>query len=137
MARLARSVAIFVAALSTLSGKALAAAPVSTSAHIHERVESLSATMDMVWVLIAATLVMMMQIGFMMLEAGSVRTKNAISVAQKNMLDFAFATIAFATLGFGIAFGTASGWLPIGSDPNLRRRSHRTRHRTRCRRTPW
>jgi Amt family ammonium transporter len=119
MALFARSAAIFVAALSALGVEALAAAPESTSAHIHERIESLSATMDMVWVLIAATLVMMMQIGFMMLEAGSVRTKNAISVAQKNLLDFAFATVAFATIGFGIAFGAASGWFPVGSDPDL------------------
>lgn len=110
---------IFLVAFASIPGKAFAASAVGTSAHIHERVESLSATMDMLWVLVAATLVMMMQIGFMMIEAGTVRTKNAISVAQKNMLDFAFSTVAFAVIGFGLAFGTSTGWLPIGSDGDL------------------
>lgn len=75
----------------------------------------LTAALDMIWVLVAAALVLMMQIGFMLLEAGAVRTKNAISVAQKNLLDFAFAVIAFSLLGFGIAFGSSSGVWPFGS----------------------
>ena len=85
----------------------------------HSSLESLTATVDTFWVLTAATLVLMMQIGFMLLEAGSVRTKNAISVAQKNMLDFCFSTIAFTLVGFGVAFGAASTWLPIGTDGGM------------------
>lgn len=75
-------------------------------------------TISMVWVLMAATLVLLMQIGFMLLEAGSVRTKNSINVAQKNMLDFAFATIGFAFIGFMFAFAR-SGPFPIGWDYNF------------------
>ncbi len=94
-----------------LSGASVAA--------MEAKVQSLTAAVDTMWVLVAATLVLIMQIGFMLLEAGSVRTKNAISVAQKNLLDFAFATLAFAMLGFGLAFGASSSWLPIGSDRGL------------------
>ncbi|BBC73963.1 diguanylate cyclase [Altererythrobacter sp. B11] len=103
---------------------ALAASAAATGAHTHDRVDSLSATMDMMWVIVAATLVMMMQIGFMMIEAGTVRTKNAISVAQKNMLDFAFSTVAFGAVGFGLAFGASRFWLPIGGDSELFFLSH-------------
>ncbi len=109
-------------ALSAVQGGAANAAAPSQAAEglapqtLAHQYQSLTAAIDMVWVLVAAALVLMMQIGFMLLEAGSVRTKNAISVAQKNLLDFAFATISFAVLGFGLAFSASSGWLPIGSD---------------------
>jgi len=97
---------------------ALAQTPAKAS-HLHERVDSLATTIDMVWVLVAATLVMTMQVGFMLLESGSVRTKNAVSVAQKNLLDFAFSTVVFTTIGFGLAFGVATTWLPFGTDPSF------------------
>lgn len=96
------------------SEQALAATPPAMGGNAE--VAALAGTLDMIWVIMAATLVMIMQIGFMLLEAGSVRTKNAISVAQKNVLDFAFATLAFAAIGFAIAFGAPTGWLPLGSD---------------------
>ncbi len=72
--------------------------------------------LDMIWVLVAAALILMMQFGFLMLEAGAVRTKNAVSVAQKNVLDFAFATIAFALVGYQIAFN-GSSILGFGTQP--------------------
>lgn len=110
---------IVLVSLAAIPDKALAASAARTTAPIHERVESLVAAIDMVWVIVAATLVMVMQIGFMMIEAGTVRTKNAISVAQKNMLDFAFSTIAFAVIGLGLAFGWSTGPVPVGTDGGL------------------
>lgn len=47
------------------------------------------------------------------------RTKNAISVAQKNLLDFAFATLAFAAVGFAIAFGNSEWTLAPGDLPEF------------------
>ena len=58
-----------------------------------------------VWVLTAASLVLLMQVGFMFLEAGLVRSKNTINVAQKNLLDLIFSIVAFAVVGFLISFG--------------------------------
>lgn len=101
-----------------LSSGAYAQDP-AKAAHLYEQVDSLASTIDMIWVLIAATLVMMMQVGFMLLESGSVRTKNAVSVAQKNLLDFAFSTVVFTAVGFGLAFGIATTWLPVGTDPSF------------------
>jgi len=36
------------------------------------------------WMIIAAFMVFFMQAGFLMIEAGSVRAKNSLNVAQKN-----------------------------------------------------
>ncbi|MBP0615653.1 EAL domain-containing protein [Jiella mangrovi] len=68
-----------------------------------------------VWVLISAGLVLLMQIGFLLLEAGLVRSKNSINVAQKNLLDLLLSIVAFAALGFMLAFGRDSG-LGFGHD---------------------
>ena len=72
--------------------------------------ETLSQPASIAWVMMAGALVLMMQAGFMMLEAGLVRSKNSINVAQKNLLDFVFAALAFALVGFMIAFGRDSGF---------------------------
>lgn len=58
---------------------------------------------------------MMMQVGFLLLEAGMVRSKNSINVAQKNLLDFVFGVVGFAVVGFMFAFG-ASALIPMGLD---------------------
>lgn len=73
--------------------------------------------LDLTWIMAAGALVMFMQVGFLLLEAGMVRSKNSINVAQKNMLDFVFAVAAFAIGGFMIAFAQSSTFLP-GFDVN-------------------
>jgi len=60
---------------------------------------------DTRWILICAFLVMTMQIGFCMLEAGLVRQKNSINVAFKNLMDFTVAGLAYWAVGFGIMYG--------------------------------
>ncbi|WP_193370612.1 ammonium transporter [Pelagibius marinus] len=65
-----------------------------------------------VWTMVAAALVFLMQGGFLLLEAGMVRSKNSINVAQKNIADFIIAGCAFYFLGFGLMFGPSfGGWL--------------------------
>ncbi len=66
---------------------------------------------DYVWTLVAAALVFFMQAGFAMVETGFTRAKNAINIMMKNLMDFAFGSIAFWAIGFGIMFGvTTTGW---------------------------
>ncbi|WP_062269978.1 ammonium transporter [Endozoicomonas arenosclerae] len=50
-------------------------------------------------------LVFMMQIGFLCLEAGAVRSKNNVNVAAKNLLDFVLVTLVYALISFSIQFG--------------------------------
>jgi len=49
---------------------------------------ALQSDVDHVWTMTAAALVLFMQGGFLLLEAGQVRAKNAVNVAQKNLVDF-------------------------------------------------
>ncbi|MEI2386714.1 ammonium transporter [Breoghania sp. JC706] len=80
--------------------------------------EASTSHLNFVWLLVAAALVLLMQVGFMLLEAGMVRSKNSVNVAQKNMLDFVFSVIMFAAVGFMFAFGAGNGhW--IGIDPRF------------------
>ncbi|WP_110601163.1 ammonium transporter [Salinicola lusitanus] len=69
------------------------------------------AAVDALWVTLGAILVFMMQAGFLCLEAGVTRSKNAINVAMKNVCDFAVAMLVFWCVGFGVMFGSSqSGW---------------------------
>ncbi len=64
------------------------------------------------WLGIATALVLSMQAGFLLLEAGFVRSKNAINVAQKNLSDFTFASVTFLLIGSGLMFGPSfGGWV--------------------------
>lgn len=76
-----------------------------------ERLLMDTSLIDSLWVLWAAALVFVMQAGFLCIEAGTTRSKNAINVAMKNIADFAVAISVFWLAGFGIMFGASqSGW---------------------------
>ena len=68
--------------------------------------------LNTVWIVLSASLVFLMQAGFTALETGFIRAKNSINVAMKNFGDFAFGSIAFWFIGFGLMFGvTNGGWV--------------------------
>ena len=60
---------------------------------------------DILWVLLCAGLVFLMQAVFTCLESGLTRSKNSINVAIKNLSDFGISTILFWTFGFALMFG--------------------------------
>lgn len=79
---------------------------------------------DRVWVAIAAVLVLLMQAGFLCLEAGLVRSINRINVALKNLSDLVFSALFYFIIGFGVMFGLSRGglwgWGGVDlSDPGL------------------
>ena len=68
--------------------------------------------LNTVWIVLSASLVFLMQAGFTALETGFIRAKNSINVAMKNFGDFAFGSMAFWLMGFGLMFGvTNGGWV--------------------------
>ncbi|WP_051340612.1 ammonium transporter [Azospirillum halopraeferens] len=83
-----------------------------------EAVEKVQANLNFVWVMAAAALVMFMQVGFLLLEAGLVRSKNSINVAQKNLVDFVAAVTIFGVFGFAVMFGTSAGGV-VGWNTNM------------------
>jgi Amt family ammonium transporter len=60
---------------------------------------------DLLWIIVSAFLVFMMQFGFSLVETGVVRSKNTINVAMKNLIDTVFSIIFFWIIGFGLMFG--------------------------------
>ncbi|MGQ1909336.1 ammonium transporter [Marinifilum sp. RC60d5] len=73
-------------------------------------------SIDIIWVLISTALVMFMQPGFAMAEAGFTRSKNTANILMKNVLDFAVGSITFFLVGYALMFGTDIGGL-IGKLP--------------------
>jgi Amt family ammonium transporter len=79
--------------------------------------EEVQITLDNIWVLLAAVLVIFMQAGFALVEAGLTRAKSVANIMMKNLMDFSAGVIAFALVGFAIAFGPGNaifgteGWL--------------------------
>jgi len=77
---------------------------------------------DYVWILLCAFLVMFMQPGFAMLEAGFCRAKNTTNIITKNLMDLAVGSLVFFFVGYALMmggdwhgiFGT-EGWLMLGS----------------------
>jgi ammonium transporter, Amt family len=69
---------------------------------------------DSVWVALCAALIFQMEGGFALLEAGFVRSKNAVSIIAKVMIDIIFGGVAFYAVGFGIAYGASNGWWAFG-----------------------
>ncbi|MFW6180509.1 MAG: ammonium transporter [Spirochaetota bacterium] len=80
---------------------------------------------DTLWTLIAAFLVFFMQAGFAMVETGFTRAKNASNIIMKNLMDFAFGSVAYWAFGFALMFGAdlgglvgSTGFFLSGGDPS-------------------
>jgi Amt family ammonium transporter len=83
--------------------------------------EAVQAVLDNIWVLIAAILVIFMQAGFALVEAGLTRAKSVANIMAKNMMDFCVGVVAFAAVGFAFAFGSGNDFIGtngffLGSD---------------------
>lgn len=67
--------------------------------------------LNAVWVMLGAILVIFMQGGFIMLESGSTRMKNAGHVAGKTIFTFGLCTLVFWAVGYALIFGSQAGAL--------------------------
>jgi ammonium transporter, Amt family len=61
------------------------------------------------WVVVAAVFVLLMQAGFLLLEIGFSRMKNAGTVVPKVLANLSVAALCYWAVGFALAFGGA-GW---------------------------
>ncbi|RUS45535.1 ammonium transporter [Cohnella sp. AR92] len=82
--------------------------------------------LDTVWVVLTAAMILLMEGGFALLEAGFVRQKNAVSIIMKVFVDIAFGALVFYLIGFGLMHGRdlgsfmgSSGFLMKGSLDHL------------------
>jgi ammonium transporter, Amt family len=64
---------------------------------------------ETIWVIVAGVLVFFMQAGFLLLEIGFSRMKNAGTIVPKVIANLSIASLCYWAVGFALAFG-GSGW---------------------------
>jgi Amt family ammonium transporter len=84
---------------------------------MEETLQGLQIGIDNMWLLIAGFLVMFMQPGFAMVEAGFTRSKNTANILMKNLMDFAVGSLLYWIIGFTLMYGDSIGGI-IGT-PDL------------------
>ncbi len=71
-------------------------------------VATVASSLDQLWLVVAAVLVMFMQPGFALVESGFTRAKNAGNIVMKNFMDFSVGALVYWAVGFGLAYGGTS-----------------------------
>jgi Amt family ammonium transporter len=84
---------------------------VAPAADLATEVAKINGDMGMLWMLIAGILVFLMQAGFTLVESGMTRSKNAVNIAMKNLLDICVGSLTFWLVGYSLMYGdTSNGW---------------------------
>lgn len=89
---------------------ALAQGSAPSARELQEAIAAVQKQADIVWTIVAASLVFFMQAGFAMVETGFTRAKNAGNIMMKNLMDFCIGGLAFWAVGFGLMFGLSNGF---------------------------
>lgn len=63
---------------------------------------------DTMWLILAGCLVFLMQVGFAMLEVGTVRARSVENILFKNLADACLGAIIWWSIGWGLAYGVSS-----------------------------
>ena len=77
-------------------------------AQLTTQLNDTQALIENLWTVIAASLVLFMQAGFCFVESGSVRTKNNINVAVKNIIDMCATCASYFIVGYSLMFGAST-----------------------------
>ncbi|MCR6110813.1 ammonium transporter [Bacillus sp. A301a_S52] len=67
--------------------------------------------MNNVWIIVCFALVLLMQGGFILLEAGSTRMKNAGHIAGKTIFTVGIASLVFWAVGYGFIYGEGNAFI--------------------------
>ncbi len=76
---------------------------------MEETLQGLQIGIDNMWLLIAGFMVMFMQPGFAMVEAGFTRQKNTANILMKNLMDFSIGSLLYWIIGFTLMYGDSIG----------------------------
>ena len=91
--------------------------------------DELRVVLDSIFLLFCSVLVIFMNAGFGMLEAGFCRQKNAVNILAKNLIVFGIATLAYWAVGYALMYGDGTPFIglkgfffsgdpvPYGDDP--------------------
>ncbi len=67
-------------------------------------IEEVAQAVNNLWVLVAGILVLMMQLGFAMLEAGLNESKNTVNVLFKNVMDACIGILIYCAFGYALMY---------------------------------
>lgn len=81
-------------------------------------------SLNLIWVLLCAFLVMFMQVGFAMVETGFTRAKNAVHTMGMNFVIYPLGVIGFWLVGYGLMMGGTVHWPALGSQGSGHENSH-------------
>src|SRR6187401_870101 len=108
-----------------LGGVLAACVAFSANAHAAAKTpEELTIALDTIWVVLTASLVFFMNLGFALVESGMCRSKNTVNILSKNFIVFAISCLAFYVFGWGLMFGNGTslvgleGVLGVGGADN-------------------
>ena len=71
-------------------------------------------SLNLIWVLLCAFLVMFMQVGFAMVETGFTRAKNAVHTMGMNFVIYPLGVVGFWLLGYGLMMVGMNHWPALG-----------------------
>lgn len=73
--------------------------------------DELRVVLDSIFLLFCSVLVIFMNAGFGMLEAGFCRQKNAVNILAKNLIVFGIATLAYWAVGYALMYGEGNAFI--------------------------
>ncbi|WP_240795505.1 ammonium transporter [Aquibacillus halophilus] len=82
---------------------------------MEEQMITTLALMDNLWVIVGTFLVLLMLGGFILLEAGSTRMKNAGHIAGKTIFTAGIGSLVFWAVGYGFIYGEGNWFIGLGS----------------------
>ncbi|MGZ4161651.1 MAG: ammonium transporter [Neobacillus sp.] len=69
-------------------------------------IEALHSGLDTIWVVLTAAMILLMEGGFALLEAGFVRSKNSVNIIMKVFADITIGTLCYYLIGFALMYGS-------------------------------
>ncbi|HEX4979909.1 MAG TPA: ammonium transporter [Acidimicrobiales bacterium] len=115
ISRIGGAAAFATAALLVLHTNPAAADSIGTGiSEFGEDVVGAEISLNILWIILGAALVIFMQAGFALVETGFCRAKHAAHVVMTNFAIFGLGFVGFFIVGFGIMFGAFSS--TIGAD---------------------
>jgi ammonium transporter, Amt family len=79
--------------------------------------KQLSLAINLLWMMIAAFMVFLMQVGFALVEAGFTRAKNVVHTMMMNLVVFCIAALGYWAVGFALQFGAINTEWPGVTTP--------------------
>ena len=97
--------------LSVVTGITQEELTAAVDAAVKSSTEAINGDMGMLWMLLSGILVFFMQAGFTLVESGMTRSKNAVNIAMKNLLDICVGSLTYWIIGYSLMYGdTSNGW---------------------------